>query len=154
MQLKRAGQFLAATVFIFLLTVLGKFRLGNLGYLNLSLAAIMVLCRFFEPPYALIVAGLPTALADLVLQYPYYAPYTFIIKGAVGFLTALLSRREKLKSIHCVFLGLLEVIGYLIADFCMFGKAMALLGVRYSLIQFALSVSVVCVYNHIIKKQV
>ena len=128
MQLKRAGQFLVGIVFIFLITVLCKFRLGHLGYINLSAAAIMILCRFFDPAYAIILAGLPTALADIVLQYSYYAPYTFIIKGIIGFLTALLSRKKKLKSIHCVLLGLLEVIGYLLADFYMFGRAMAVLG--------------------------
>ena len=154
MQLKRAKQFLVGTVFIFLITVLCKYRLGNLGYINLSLAAVLILCRFFDPAYALILAGLPTALADLVLQYSYYAPYTFIIKGVIGFLTALLSRNDRLKDIHCIRMGLLEVIGYLLADYCMFGYAMALTGIRYSLIQFALSVSIVCVYNHIIKKQV
>ena len=152
--MKRIGQFLASLVIIFLITVLLKYQLGNLGYLNISLTAIFILCRHYAPGYAIILAGLPTAAADLVLKHGYYAPYTFIIKGLSGFLTAWLASRKKLKNTSIFILGAIEALGYLLTDLYLFGsRTMALYSLLYSLIQIVLCAAALGVYNLIIRKR-
>ena len=154
MSVKRVGQFLASLVIIFLITVLLKYRLGNLGYLNISLTAIIILCRHYAPSYAIILAGLPTAAADLVLKCGYYAPYTFIIKGLSGFLTAWLAGGKKLKNSTVFLLGAIEALGYLLTDLYLFGsRTMALYSLLYSLIQIVLCAAALGVYNLIIRKR-
>ena len=105
---------------IYLVAAVFRFDRGLISYVNLSDALIMILLTHSEPPYAAIIAGLSTALADITAGFGYYAPYTFIIKGISGYLTALGWRKHWKNEAVCIIVGILNVIGYSLRDYLIF----------------------------------
>ena len=60
------------------------------GYANLG-DGIILICAFLMPPaYAVIAAGLGSALADILAGYVSYAPATLLIKAGVALIAALI----------------------------------------------------------------
>ena len=105
---------------IYLVAVIFRFDRGLTSHVNLADALIMILLTHSEPPYAAMVAGLSTALADITRGFGYYAPYTFIIKGLGGYLTALGWRKHWKNETVCIIVGILNVIGYSLRDYQIF----------------------------------
>ena len=63
------------------------------GYANLG-DGIILICAFLLPPaYAVMAAGLGSALADILAGYVSYAPATLVIKAGVALIAALIFRR-------------------------------------------------------------
>ena len=69
------------------------------GYLNLCDVAICFIAFTFGPWTAFIAGGLGTALADLITGYAQWAPISFVVHGAEGFLVALIVRQKGDKAI-------------------------------------------------------
>ncbi len=63
------------------------------GYFNLGEAAIYSIAFLTSPLVAGVAGGLGPAIADVVLGFGYYAPGTFAIKFAEGYLVSTLARR-------------------------------------------------------------
>ena len=78
---------------IYLSAVLVKYRIGYLGYLNLSDAFIIALLAE-EPIIGLLIAGSACAAADITLSYEYYSFATCLIKGVEGWLICQGKRRK------------------------------------------------------------
>ena len=55
------------------------------GYLNLGDCVVLLSGWMLSPAYALLAAGLGSALADIFSGYLMYAPATFVIKGIMAF---------------------------------------------------------------------
>ena len=121
MNRKRVAASLIIAVAMFAITASGRFNLGNMGYLNLSEAVIMVTMTHMSPGLALLISAAATAGADLVSGYGQYATYTFIIKGLEGFAVALLANKNKSELLTAVTVSLLCIGGYGLADMLMYG---------------------------------
>lgn len=122
---KKVLTHLALFAVIFILAIL--YRSVSGGFINLSDAMIMVLMTHTEAPYGAITAGLATSLGDIVTGYGYYAPYTFIIKGIMAYLTALGHDKHWKNEVVCIILGILNVVGCSLCDYMLFGTVETLL---------------------------
>ena len=122
---KKVLTHLALFAVIFILAIL--YRSVSGGFINLSDAMIMILMTHSVAPYGAITAGLATSLADIVTGHGYYAPYTFIIKGIMAYLTALGYDKHWKNEVVCIILGMLNVVGCSLCDYMLFGTVETLL---------------------------
>ena len=60
------------------------------GYVNLGDCIVLLSGWMLGPWWGFLAAGAGSMLADLLSGYAYYAPATFLIKGAMALLAALL----------------------------------------------------------------
>ena len=63
------------------------------GYINLGDAFVILSGLVLGPFGGLVVGGIGSALADILLGYAYYAPYTLIIKGLEGLIGVSIYRK-------------------------------------------------------------
>ena len=63
------------------------------GYVNLGDVFVLLSGLILGPIGGLVVGGLGSALADILLGYAYYAPYTLIIKGLEGLIGVVLFKK-------------------------------------------------------------
>ena len=122
---KKVLTHLALFAVIFILAIL--YRSVSGGFINLSDAMIMILMTHSVAPYGAITAGLATSLADIVTGHGYYAPYTFIIKVIMAYLTALGYDKHWKNEVVCIILGILNVVGCSLCDYMLFGTVETLL---------------------------
>jgi len=152
MSVKKMINFLIAVAIIYLSTIFFKYEVGNLGYINVSFTAIMILAVYFSPAYAMLLAGIPAALADITLGYGYYAIYTFVIKTAEGFLISKWAAGKKPQLKHYFILAMTELVSYVAVDYVLYGRSMLMFSFVYNLVQIALAILLLYLYNHIVKK--
>lgn len=89
-------------------------------YFNLGEAVIYLVALIFGGPAGAVVGGVGSALSDILGGYPVWAPITFAIKGAEGFIVGTLSRRSK--PILAVSAGaVIMMLGYATAAGVMYG---------------------------------
>ena len=62
------------------------------GYFNLGDVAVVFTALTFGPLSALVTAGIGTALADLMLSSPQWAPISLLVHGAQGLVMGLIAR--------------------------------------------------------------
>ena len=62
------------------------------GYTNIGEGMCLLAGLVLGPWYGFFAAGIGSALADLISGYAYYVPATFVIKGLVALVAALLLR--------------------------------------------------------------
>lgn len=89
------------------------------GYINLGDCIVLLSGIILGPVYGGIAAGLGSALADLLGGYVAFAPATFIIKGLMAVVAALLIRDISRKNIlNVLFVGFIAevimVVGYFV----------------------------------------
>ncbi len=122
--------------FIFLGTYILSFPMIN-GYLNMG-DGIILISAVILGPFAAIPAAIGSMLADFAAGYAMYAPFTFIVKGLVGLVPALLLRGKKisLKTIILPFIlaELIMVTGYFLTDTLLF-QVGAFAAVPFNLLQ-------------------
>ncbi|HBF66016.1 MAG TPA: ECF transporter S component, partial [Clostridium sp.] len=56
------------------------------GYIHLGDSMILLISVFFGAKYGMVAGGVGSAMADLLSGYGHWAPFTFIIKGIMGYL--------------------------------------------------------------------
>ena len=106
------------------------------GYVHLGDGMIFLAAALLGP-YAALIGGAGSALADLIGGYfPYVLP-TFIIKGAMGALAGLLARKNKSLRNGLIFIlaELMMVAGYFTVEGFLYGWPAALLAVGPNLLQ-------------------
>jgi uncharacterized membrane protein len=64
------------------------------GFFNIGDSMVFLTALLFGPLIGAFAGGVGSALADLWLGYPYYAPATFVIKGFEGFIVGWLSNKK------------------------------------------------------------
>ena len=141
MNRKKLLQNAISWLLIYLSAILVKYRIGNLGYLNLSDAFIITVLAD-EPIIGLLIAGSASAAGDITLSYGYYSFATFLIKGTEGWLICQ-GQKRKINTIWTSLLALaVMIIGYGISDVIMFGAAMLKTSLLYNAIQAAAAFAV------------
>lgn len=95
------------------------------GYVNLGDLVILLSAYILGGWYGAASAAFGAALADASLGYWFYVPATFIIKGAMVFISAFFFKRSESKDnsisllyvmLACVFAELFMVLGYFIFE--------------------------------------
>ena len=104
---------------------------------------VILLCGFlFNPIISFCAASIGSALADVIAGGMIYVPATFVIKGLMGLLIALICSKNK-EFISCALAALaceaIMIVGYFVYELILFGAEIALLGVVGNVIQGVLS---------------
>ncbi|MDR3085187.1 MAG: ECF transporter S component [Christensenellaceae bacterium] len=150
-QLKRlsyGGLFLAlvtvATMYIRVPTLIGYANLGD-GFI-LGSAVLL-------GPFAAVVGGVGSALADLLLGYSIYAPATLVIKGLMGLCAALFIRKGfPFRLLGFVLAELIMVLGYFAFECFAYTPASALLSVPANLMQGLVGIAVALALNPLLQR--
>ena len=94
--------------------------------------------------FAAVPAALGSMFADLLANYPLYAPVTFLVKGAMALAAAVLLKRlpEKLGFLAFIPPALMMITGYFVYECFLYSPAAALVNIPFNLIQAAAGVLV------------
>ncbi|MBQ7943763.1 MAG: ECF transporter S component [Lachnospiraceae bacterium] len=120
---------LVATMFINIrLPLVGNGGLIHLGNVPLFLAAII-----FGKRTGALAGAFGMGLFDLISGWTAWAPFTFVIVGAMGFVTGLIADKLKAKPVItysvAMFTALIiKVVGYYFAEVCLYQNWVAPLG--------------------------
>lgn len=131
-----------------------------IGYMHLGDGVIFATAALFGP-WAGIIAGLGSALADLLAGYPMYILPTFLIKGAMGLIAGFYlvrSPKSKLPMQLAVFAlcEILMVAGYYVCEafFLSYGHAGALSAVPFNLVQAGFGIVLGGILVPLMRKQI
>ena len=135
------------------------------GYVNLSDAIIFIGVLMLGRNYGTMAAALGCMLGDILGGFAMWAPWTFVIKGGMAMITAVLicslCKRQNLSDKAFTILevlamiagGLFMVFGYFIAEGVMYGSwAIAALGVPWNVAQFAVGIILAVVLTEALRK--
>ena len=91
------------------------------GYFNLGDAIVVTTALVFGPMVGAVAGGVGSGLADILLAYGVFAPYTLVIKGlegfAVGYIAGNLENKSKVRLILAWIVGGIIIVGgYWIAE--------------------------------------
>ena len=110
--------------------------------------AMIALSGVVLGPFAAIPAAIGSGLADLLAGYTIYAPFTFVIKGLVGFVAGwgCKSGKLSLRTVGALVLaGLIVPAGYFATDCILYGAATAIASLPWNLLQALVCVAAGCV---------
>ena len=108
------------------------------GYLNLGDMVIFIAAMMLGKKGGLVVGGVGSALADILLGYTHYAPITLVVKGLEGFIAgAVLQTKvgKKYPLLATVIGGIWMALGYYTAEIFMYGAKAAVVGIPGNLMQ-------------------
>jgi uncharacterized membrane protein len=119
---------------------------GVKGYVNVGDAVVLLSGILLGPAAGAFAGAVGSSLADLLLGYAHWAPWTFIIKGIEGFLAGWLAfRPQKGSTFLGVFAGAgVMVVGYLLVGMLYYGWAAAVVSLPGDLLQGGVS-ALLCV---------
>lgn len=127
------------------------------GYLNLGDMVIFIAAMMLGRKGGLVVGGLGSALADILLGYTHYAPITLVVKGIEGFIAgSILQTRlgRKFPLVATSLGGIWMALGYYTAEIFMYGAKAALVGIPGNLMQGLFgAVSAIILYKALSKVQ-
>jgi uncharacterized membrane protein len=114
------------------------------GFFNLGDVIVVVSGLTFGPIIGGISGGVGSALADILLGYGNYAPFTLVIKGCEGLIVGYLAgKKEDQKLSRVIFAwiagGVVLVGGYFLVQVFMYGFAGALVELPVNLVQMLVS---------------
>ena len=138
-QLRRLTAAALLSALTFCATLFLKLPFLN-GYIHLGDCFVLLAGWLTGPLYAFLSAGLGSALADLAAGYPVYIPATFVIKGVMACLAALLCRKHA-SALRRILSALLAeavmVLGYFLYEWALYGIGGALPAISGNLLQAA-----------------
>lgn len=111
---------------------------GTNGYLNLGDMVVFLAALILGRKGGLIVGGVGSSLADILLGYSHYAPITLIVKGLEGYIAGRLFETrlgKKVPLLSTVIGGIWMAFGYYFAEIFMYGAKAALASVPGNLLQ-------------------
>ncbi|MHA1670651.1 MAG: ECF transporter S component [Promethearchaeota archaeon] len=117
------------------------------GYINIGDVGVMLTALIFGPIIGSLGGGIGSALADIFLGYPIWAPATFIVKGLEGLIVGLIANPRKVRTyfnfydiIAVIVGGLIMVFGYFVIEAFIFnfGIASALVELPGNSFQFVI----------------
>ncbi|HBN96409.1 MAG TPA: ECF transporter S component, partial [Firmicutes bacterium] len=114
------------------------------GYINIGDTVVLVAGLVFGPAVGAAAGALGSSLADLLLGYAYWAPWTFVIKGLEGFLAGWLVGRMQKATTSGAALGasvavVVMVLGYFVASTVLYGMGIAVASLPGDLLQGGVS---------------
>ena len=116
-------------------TLLFHLPIPSQGYLNMGDAIVLLAALVMGPAAGFWVGSIGSALADLVAGYAIYIPFTFLIKGSEGFLAGWLYWKTKKKGLSLLVSGLWMAIGYVFAEWFLFGWPAAIAAFPMNVLQ-------------------
>ena len=125
---------------IFVATRFIQIPMPAVGYVNAGDGIVILAGWMLSPGYAFLAAGVGSAIADVLSPYAIYAPATFVIKGVMAILVALIFKVFKNKNTV-----VLSVAGSVLAELIMIGGYFLYEGILYGFKTAALSVPFNCV---------
>lgn len=112
------------------------------GYVNLGDCVVLLAGWLLSPQYAFLAAGVGSALADIFSGFVFYAPITFLIKGAMAVIVYYLFKlfKEKLgntvaKIFGAVIAEITMVAGYFIFEGLLYGFIPAMVNIPANALQ-------------------
>lgn len=111
---------------------------GGNGYLNLGDMVVFLAALTLGKKGGLIVGGVGSALADILIGYTHYAPITLIVKGLEGYIAgSLLDTKigHKNNLLPLIIGGIWMAVGYYIPEIFMYGQKAALVGLPANIMQ-------------------
>lgn len=108
------------------------------GYINLGDAIVLLSGLVLGPAGGFLVGGMGSALADLLLGYAYYSPFTLLIKGIEGYLGVTIFKKllkERNVFIATAIAGVWMATGYLLVEIFMYGLPAAIASYPSNIIQ-------------------
>lgn len=114
-----------------------KVPLAVTGYVHLGDVFVFSACAFLPLPYAVVTAGLGSALADLISGYAFYAPVTLISKCLTALIFALFFSRGKkgFAVLGAVLAAIAMTSVYFLYELILFGAEVAAVNVPFNLLQ-------------------
>lgn len=114
---------------------------GVKGYVNIGDTIVLLAGLIFGPTVGALAGALGSSLADGLLGYLYWAPWTFVIKGLEGFLAGwLLLRFKKAMPLVAMIAAGVMVLGYFLAGSILYGFGAALASLPGDMLQGGASV--------------
>lgn len=127
------------------------------GYLNLGDMVVFIAAMMLGKKGGLVVGGLGSSLADLLLGYTHYVPITLVVKGLEGFIAGAILETNigKKYPLLATFIGgIWMALGYYTAETFMYGAKAALVGIPGNLMQGLFgAVTAVLLYKALSKVQ-
>jgi uncharacterized membrane protein len=89
------------------------------GYINIGDAMIFVSALSFGVFVGGVAGAVGSSLSDILSGYAFYAPFTFVIKGAEGLLAASIANRKSVPRdiVAVIIAGVEMILGYFLAEF-------------------------------------
>jgi uncharacterized membrane protein len=89
------------------------------GYINIGDAMIFVSALSFGVFVGGVAGAVGSSLSDILSGYAFYAPFTFVIKGAEGLLAASIANRKSVPRdiVAVTIAGIEMILGYFLAEF-------------------------------------
>lgn len=106
---------------------------GTGGYIHPGDAIVILSGIILGPVYGFLAAGIGSALSDLIGGYFVYVPITFVIKGLVALVSALIYQKmchsAKTRYLAVILGGVTDIVfvagGYFICEFFLYGSGAA-----------------------------
>jgi len=96
---------------VIMILTMGAIPIPGGGYIHIGDSIIFLCCFIMPLPYCVIAAGVGSALADVILGYTMYAPWTLIIKVIMALIARLfVGKNDNL---------LITILGFLLASLVM-----------------------------------
>jgi len=113
---------------------------GMGGYFNVGDVMIFVAALTFNPFVGGVAGGLGSALADIMLGFAPFAPFTLAIKGFEGLIASLIKNKKSLyRDIFAVIVAGAEMVGgYFLVEVLLWGLGGALAEVLPNIAQIAI----------------
>ncbi len=116
---------MAALVFVvtYVTGALIPIRIGHGGYINLGDVVIYISAFILGGPSAAIAAALGSGLADVVMGAGVYIPATIIVKGLMGLVVGLITKKQDFPTyfIGCFVGGAIMLGGYTLFEYFFLG---------------------------------
>jgi uncharacterized membrane protein len=133
------------TAIVFVLTSMIRVPTPARGYIHLGDAGIFFSAFAFGPWIGAVSGGLGTALADIAGGFPQWAPFSFLIHGAQGWVVGWMTRRWTgiwglILSAVCG--GAIVVVGYFAAGAYLSGVGAAVGELPLNIIQVAVGAAI------------
>lgn len=145
----RAGGLAASSIMAALVCVATIFIVvpipATQGYFNVGDAMVMVAALTFGPLIGAAAGGIGSSLADVIMGYSLFAPYTLVIKGLEGLLAGWIHSRGRGEGLLMMLLawlagGAVMVTGYFVVEYFILGYgAGAFVELPFNMVQMAVA---------------
>lgn len=133
--------------------------MGNGGLIHLGNVPLLVAGMLFGKKAGAIAGSFGMGLFDLMSGWTMWAPFTFVIVGAMGFVIGLIEEKKPMKAniandiLAVVAAIVIKVVGYYIAEVILFGNFVTPLGsIPGNIIQVGVAGIIVIVFIPALRK--
>ena len=124
------------------------------GYVHIGDAMIYLGVLLFGRRNGTIAAGLGSAMGDVLGGFAVWAPWTFVIKALMAYISGVLIEKTKTPKVLAMTAGgAVMVLGYFVAEGIMYGNwPAAALGIPWNIGQFVAGIVLALILSPLLKK--